>query len=147
MAGSDGSYDSGEASHRALHGIQKELERHPIVTEVYGFPAGEFTQLVGQLETKRLDLDREDATLTVRWLAGETAEARPEFSFHYSDRQVDVGWHHESNPHVDGWGHFQRRYVNTSRYSYEPRTFPSHNPTQLVWEIMSRLSSELEANS
>lgn len=104
MAGSDRSYDPGEASHRALRGIERELERHPIVTEVRGFPAGEFTQLVAQLETKRLDFDREDATLTVRWFAGETVEARPEFSFHYSDDRTDFGWYHEPNPHVDGWG-------------------------------------------
>lgn len=145
MAGPTGSYDPAEASHQALRGIQQELERHPIVTEVRVFPSGEFTQIVVQLEPERWDADRDNATLTVRWFAGETADARPEFSFHYSDERTDFGWHHEPNPHVDEWGHFQEQNTTEAGYSYEPHTFSSHNPTRLVWEIMSLLSSRLES--
>ncbi|WP_394740173.1 hypothetical protein [Natronococcus roseus] len=137
-------YDSAAASHRALRAIQQELERHPIVTEVRGFPAGEFTRVVARLETKRWGRDSEDATFTVRWFAGETADAIPEFSFHYSDATADFGWHHEPNPHVDGWGHFQERNATGTAYSYEPHSFGSLTPARLVWEVMSLTSSRLK---
>lgn len=145
MGGKNGSYDSAEASHRVLRGIQQELERHPVVTEVRGFPAGEFTRVVAHVATERWGVDRDNATVTVRWFAGETVDARPEFSFHYSDGRTDFGWHHEPNPHVDGWGHFQERNTAGAGYSYEAYTFPSNNPTQLVWEIMLLLASRLES--
>lgn len=143
MTDSPGTYNPTEASHRALRGIQQELERHPIVTTVRGFPAGEFTQLVAQLEPQRWETTREHATVTVRWFAGETQGARPEFSFHYSDEQTDFGWHHHEQAHVDGWGHFQER-TNDSGYAYEQYSFPSRNPAQLTWEIMAALASKVE---
>lgn len=138
-----GSYNPAEASHRALRAIQQELDRHPIVTTVQGFPAGEFTQVVAHLEPDRWGTDRGNATLTVRWFAGETPESRPEFSFHYSDVQSNLGWHHHEQEHVDGWGHFQKR-TNEAEYDYESDSFPSHNPAQLTWEIMSDLASQLK---
>jgi len=143
MSGGNGSYDSAAASHRALRGIRTELERHPIVTDVRGFPSGEFTEVIAQLETRRWDVDRSDATLTVRWFAGETADAHPEFSFHYSDEQTDFGWHHHDQDHVDGWGHFQEQTAG-SGYTYEPHSFSTENPSRLVWETMSLLSAELD---
>lgn len=142
MAGED-PYDPAEASHRALRGIQRELERHPAVTAVRGFPAGEYTRVVADLATVRLGTDADDATLTVRWFAGNTADSRPEFSFHYAGGRRDFGWHHEPNPYVDGWGHFQERTDDGSGYSYEPYTFSSKNPARVVWEVTSRLSSKL----
>lgn len=145
MTDSPGSYDPAEASHRALRVIQQELERHPIVTTVQGFPTGEFTQLVAHVEPNRWGTDRDTATLTVRWFAGDTPDARPEFSFHYSDEQTDFGWHHHEQEHVDGWGHFQER-TNDSGYAHEPHTFPSQNPAQLTWEIMSHLASKLQSD-
>lgn len=146
MGADGGGYDSAEASHRALRGIQRELERHPIVSEVRGFPAGEFTQVVANLTTARWGIDREQATLTVRWYAGESADAQPEFSFHYSDEQGDLGWHHEPNPHVEGWGHVQERTTDGSGYTYEPQAFDTTNPTRLVWEVMSLLAERLESD-
>ena len=50
-----GSYKSSEASHRALRAIRQELERHPIVTDVQGFPNGDFTQLRATLVPERWD--------------------------------------------------------------------------------------------
>lgn len=144
MSGSPGAYDSAEASHRALRAIQQELERHPIVTDVRGFPFGEFTQLVAHLEPSRWVPNRDTATLTVRWFAGETADAPPEFSFHYSDSHADFGWHHHEQEHVDGWGHFQER-TSASEYTYEPHQFPSQNPAQLTWEIMAYIASKLKS--
>jgi len=144
MTDSPDSYDPAEVSHRALRAIQQELERHPLVTTVRGFPAGEFTQLIAYLEPERWGTDRESATLTVRWFAGETPDTRPEFSFHYSDGQTDFGWHHHEQEHVDGWGHFQER-TNDSGYACEPHTFPSQNPAQLTWEIMAYLASKLKS--
>jgi len=142
MPPSPGSYEPAEASHRALRAIKTELERHPMVTAVHGFPAGEFTQLVADVEPQRWGVDRENATLTVRWFAGETPAARPKFSFHYSDGQADFGWHHHEQDHVDGWAHYQER-INESGYRYEPHEFPSQNPVQLTWEVMSHLASKV----
>lgn len=145
MSGSGGSYDPAAASHRVLRGIQQELERHPVVTEVRGFPAGEFTQVVAEIAAGRWEIERDGGTLTVRWFTGETPDDRPVFSFHYSDERVDFGWHHEPNPHVDEWGHFQERTGEKAEYSYEPFTFPSKSPTRLVWAIMTSLSERLES--
>lgn len=143
MHGGDRSYDSADASHRALREIRRELERHPAIATVQGFPSGEFTQVVAQLATDRLDVDADDITLTVRWFAGETPDDRPQFSFHCSAGAGDFGWHHEPNPHVDGWGHFQKRSGSDAAYQYEPFDFSSTNPVRVVWEIMDLLSGEL----
>lgn len=138
------SYDPSDASHRALRGIRRELERHPAVTAARGFPSESHTRVVAQLDGDTLGVDAAEPTLTVRWFAGETPDARPEFSFHYSDdRGVDFGWHHEPNPHVDDWGHFQYRTDSDAAYAYEPHRFSSANPTRIVWEIMSLLSDQL----
>lgn len=136
------SYDSSAASHRALRAIQRELERHPVVTAVQGFPDGSFTELRADLAVERWGIERETATLTVHWFAGETPDARPAFEFHYSDEETDFGWHHHEQEHVDAWGHFQERTGNAG-YTYEPQTFRADNPAQLSWEIMSLLSSRL----
>lgn len=138
-----GSYDSSAASHRALHAIQRELDRHPIVAEVQGFPDGEYTELRAILVPQRWGTDRDSATLTVYWFAGETPDARPTFEFHYSDEQTDFGWHRHEQDHVDGLGHFQERTGDTG-YAHEPHTFHAQNPAQLVWEIMSLLASKLQ---
>lgn len=142
MVGSSGSYDPAEASHRALRRIQQELERHPIVTKTRGFPAEEFAKVVAHLETNRWGVDRDNTKLTVRWFAGETQNARSEFTFHYTDEKSDFGWHYHDQAHVDGWGHFQEQ-TGGAGYSYESVTYPSQNPARLVWEVMSRLSSKL----
>lgn len=136
------SYDSSEASHRALRAIQQELERHPIVSVVQGFPDGNFTELRADLSIERWGIERENATVTVHWFAGETPTARPEFEFHYSDEKADFGWHHHEQEHVDGWGHFQER-TGDAGYTYERHRFQAQNPAQLSWEIMSLLSSKL----
>ena len=138
------SYNSSEASHRALRAIQQELERHPIVTAVQRFPDGEFTELRADLAVERWGIERDNATVTVHWYAGETPDARPEFEFHYSDEVTDFGWHHHEQEHVDGWGHFQE-HTNDSEYTYEPQTFHTQNPAQLTWEVMSLLSSKLKS--
>lgn len=138
------SYNSSEASHRALRAIQQELERHPIVTAVQGFPDGEFTQLRATLAPERWGAERENATVTVTWFAGETPDTRPEFEFHYSDTQTDFGWHHHEQEHVDGRGHFQERMGN-AEYTYEQHTFQTQNPAQLAWEVMSLVSSKLNS--
>jgi hypothetical protein len=139
-----GSYDSSEASHRALHAIQQELERHPIVTDVRGFPEGEFTELRATLAPERWGSARENATLTIHWFAGETPDDCSEFEFHYSDEQTDFGWHHHEQEHVDGWGYFQKQ-TGDGGYTYEPHTFHAQNPGQLIWEVMSLLSSHLNS--
>ena len=142
MAGSSDSYDSAVASHRALRSIKQELARHPIVVETRGFPAGEFATVVAELATGRWGVDSDNATLTVRWFAGENQDARPEFSFHYNDADRDLGWHYHEQDHIKGRGHFQER-TGASAYSYECYTFSSQNPARVVWEVMSKLSSRI----
>ena len=126
MTDSPGSYDPAEESHRALRVTRQELERRPIITTVRGFPAGKFTQLIAHVDPNRWRVPRENATVTVRWFAGELREARPEFSFHYSDEQTDLGWHHHDQEHVDGWGHFEER-TDGGEYVYESHSFPAHH--------------------
>lgn len=138
-----GPYDPAAASHRALRSIQRELERHPAVTGVQGFPAGEYTQVVATLSPARLSRKTGDPTVTIRWFAGETEPDRPQFSIHYSDDQHDFGWHHEPNPHGDEWGHFQERTASETDYSYEPYEFGSANPSRVVWEVLSLLTDRL----
>lgn len=143
--GGGNSYNPSEASHGALRSIQQELERHPAVTDVRGFPSGAFTEVVAEIAVDQWEIERDGATLTVRWFAGETNQSEPEFSFHYSDSETEFGWHHEPNPHLDGWGHFQERSESgEGGYAYKPFTFPSENPSRLVWEIMSHVSTRLE---
>ena len=55
----------------------------------------------------------------------------------------DYGWHHEPNPHVEGWGHFQQRSSAEGQYAYDSHTFSSKNPTRVVWEVMSLLTSKI----
>lgn len=143
MGAGDPSYDPGEASHRALRGIQGELERHPAISSVRGFPEREYTQVVAQVATERFGIE-DKGTLTVRWFVGETQEASPEFSFHYSTNETDFGWHFEPNPHVQSRGHYQER-AQSGAYMYEPYSFSSENPTRVVWEIMAKLTSRLES--
>ena len=137
-----GSYNSSEHSHRALRAIQQELERHPIMVAVQGFPEAKFTALRATLAPDRWGIERDNATLTVRWFAGETADTCPTFEFHYSDNQTDFGWHHHEQDHVDGWGHFQER-TDDAGYTYNLHLFHAQNPAQLTWEVMSLLSSKL----
>lgn len=137
-------YDPAAASHRALRGIRRALERHPAVTRARGFPTGEFPQVVATLDSAVLGIEADDSSLTVRWFAGELPGERPEFSMHYSDATgVDFGWHHEPNPHVEGWGHFQHRRGSSAEYSYRSHTFSSTEPTRVIWEVMERLETRL----
>ena len=141
MTGGD-SYDSAAASHRALRGIRLELEGHPAVVKAQGFPADTHTRVVAELNPQHLDESISDATVTVRWFTGETSDARPEFSFHYADETGrDFGWHHDPNPHVEGWGRFQGREAVEEEYAYEPQ-FSSMNPSRVVWEVLALLTSK-----
>ena len=102
-----GGYNPGQASHAALLEIRRTLRRHPAVLDAYAEPPAPFTRVRADLEPRVLGGTSDAGSLTVRWYAGETAEAPPEFVFHYSDESgFDCGWHHEPNPHVDGWGHY-----------------------------------------
>lgn len=145
MTSPDDSYDPAAASHRALRGVKRELERHPAVASVRGFPSSRYTQVVGDIAIDQLDVDVDDATLTVRWYAGDTAMSPPEFSFHYSDSTGDIGWHHHPQDHVDGWGHVQERAAAESTYTYESYSFASTQPTRVVWEVLSVLTATLQS--
>jgi hypothetical protein len=144
MSGGSRSYDAAAASYRALRGIRQELERHPLVETARGFPSDTHNQIVAELDVSGTGELRGEATLTVRWFAGERPDADPQFSFHYGDERAgDFGWHHEPNPHVDGWGHFQERPAESAEYVYEVYTFASTVPTRVVWEVLELLDAEL----
>ena len=135
-----GGYDPGQASHAALLEIRRTLSRHPAVLDAYADPPAQFTQVRAEVDPRVFGGTSESGSLTVRWYAGKSAEASPEFVFHYSDESgFDCGWHHEPNPHVDGWGHFQERESANEEYSYEPITFGSEVPVRVCWEVMERL--------
>ncbi|GAB6877896.1 hypothetical protein JCM17823_01700 [Halorubrum gandharaense] len=140
----DGGYEPGRASHTVLLELRQTVKRHPAVKHASGEPSGQFTRVIVTLSPSILDRDVAEATLTIRWYAGEAADANPEFAFHYSDSSgFDCGWHHEPNPHVDGWGHFQQRLSDEEKYRYEAVSFENHQPIPLLWEIMDRLGNRL----
>lgn len=141
--------DPTEASHRALREIRRQLERHPAVTTVRGFPPETHTSVEAGLDlvvlsTRPDEYPAATGTLTVRWFVGEAETARPEFSVHYSDESgVDCGWHHEPNTHVDEWGHFQARTEPNSGYTYRPYSFETTVPGRVIWEVLSVLPERL----
>jgi hypothetical protein len=107
-----------------------------------GAPPDAHAQVEATLDATRLESGVETATLTVRWFVGETADDRPQFSFHYSDDTGrDFGWHHEPNPHVDGWGHYQQRPDATAAYNDEAYTVSTQVPSRVVWEVMAQLQN------
>lgn len=141
-----GGYDPGQASHAALLEIRRTLRRHPTVLDARADPPTQLTQVRADLDPRVLGGTSEWGSLTVRWYAGESADASPAFVFHYSDDSgFDCGWHYEPNPHVDGWGHFQERESSDEEYSYEPVTFGSELPVRVCWEVMERVENRLEA--
>lgn len=146
MPGDDPSYDPAAASHRALRAIRRELERHPAVEHARGFPAHTHSRVEAELVPSVLGSEAAEATLTVRWFAGTSRDADPEFSVHYSDEvHGDVGWHYEPNPHVDGRGHVQERPSADESYAYEPYEFATLVPARVVWEVFERLAERLDA--
>ena len=141
---SPNAYDSAEASHRALRVIRQELERHPAIEVAQGFPPDAHASVEATLNPAQLKTTAGEASLTVRWFAGESPDDPPQFSIHYSDDTgFDCGWHHEPNPHVEGWGHYQERPDAETAYAYESYSFGSKIPTRVVWEILSRLATVL----
>lgn len=144
MSDRDPPYDPAAASHRALREIRRELERYPAVIRTQGFPPDSHAQVEADLNPTHFGSDVEAGSLTVRWFAGEMRDDPPQFSFHYSDETgFDCGWHHEPNPHVDGWGHYQERTDPDTAYAYEPYTFSTQAPSRVVWEVLSHVSDVL----
>ena len=140
-----GGYDPGRASHAALLEIRRALQRHPAVVYASADPAGRFTRVRAEVDPRVLGGRSEAGSLTVRWYAGASPGATPEFVFPFTDADgFDCGWHHEPNPHVDRWGHYQERRTADGRYAYEPVTSGSHVPVRVVWEGMERLAERLE---
>ena len=143
----DGGYDPGRASHTVLLELRRTVKQHPAVQHASGEPSGQFTRVTVMLVPSILGREVEEATLTIRWYTGESANSDPEFAFHYSDSSgFDCGWHYEPNPHVDGWGHFQERESADDEYRYETITFGSLQPIPLLWEIFDRLDDRLSGS-
>ncbi|WP_196219587.1 hypothetical protein [Halorubrum sp. BV1] len=140
----DGGYDPGQASHTILLELRRTIERHPAVQHAGGEPPGQFIRVVATLDPAILGSNADEATLTLRWYAGEAADADPEFAFHYSESSgFDCGWHHEPNPHVAGRTHYQERLSPGDEYEYEAVSFNSLRPVPLLWEILDRLEARL----
>lgn len=135
----DGGYDPGEASHTVLLELRRTAERHPAVEHARGEPPGQYTRVV-ELDPSILGRAAAQGTLTIRWFAGETSDALPEFAFHYSESSgFDCGWHHEPNRHVDRWAHYQERPTAREDYEYASVSFGSLQPVPLLWEVFDRL--------
>lgn len=144
MLAPDGGYDPGEASHAVLPELRRTVERHPAVRRARGAPPGQFTRVRADIDPRVLGAEPEDGALVIRWYAGETPDARPEFSVHYSDASgFDCGFHHEPNPHVSGWAHYQQRASSDEEYAYEPVSFASEHPVRVLWEALDRLEERL----
>ena len=140
----DGGYDPGQASHTVLLELRRTVERHPAVQHASGEPPGQFIRVVATLDPATIGSEADEGTLTLRWYAGETADADPEFAFHYRESSdFDCGWHHEPNPHVDGWAHYQERLSADDEYEYEVVSFDSLQPVPLLWGILDRLETRL----
>ena len=140
----DGGYDPGGASHAVLLELRRTVERHPAVRYASGEPPGQFTRVEATLDPSLLGSTADEGTLTIRWYAGVSEDDRPEFAFHYSDSfGYDCGWHHEPNPHVEGWAHFQERLTPDAEYEYTGVAFTSLHPLRLLWEILDRLEDRL----
>lgn len=141
-----GSYDPGEASHAVLLELRRTVERHPAVLQARGDPPAQFTRVQADLDPRVLGASAEEGTLTIRWYAGETPDARPEFAFHYGDSSgFDCGWHHAPNPHVEGLAHYQERETAADDYTYERTSFASDQPVRTLWEVLERLQDQLDA--
>lgn len=144
LAPDGGSYDPGEASHTILLELRRTLQRHPAVLQAQGDPPGQFTRIQADLDPRVLGASAKEGTLTIRWYPGTTLDSPPEFAFHYSDSSgLDCGWHHEPNPHVDGWAHYQQRETAAEDYTYESVTFASDHPVRVFWEVLDRLHNHL----
>lgn len=105
----------------------------------------QFTCVRAHLDPSILGANAEDGVLVIRWYAGETPDAPPEFSFHYSDASgLDCGWRHEPNPHVEGWARYQERTSAVEDYAYESISFSSDHPVRILWEVFDRLQEPVE---
>jgi hypothetical protein len=134
----DGGRSFSNDRHRILREVIEALRRHPVVTDVAGYPPSTFTEVRATLAPDRWGHEAAAATLRVTWQPIEPAE----FAFHYSEDGFDCGWHHEPNPHVDGYAHYQER-VSESEYRYESISFDGETAPELVWEVMERLKQRL----
>lgn len=134
----DGGVSFSNDRHRILREVIEALRRHPIVRSVQGYPPSTFTEVRAELAPDRWEHNSDTATLRVTWQPLDP----PEFAFHYSEDNFDCGWHHEPNPHVEGYGHYQER-KQAETYQYESITFEGETVPELVWEVMERLKSRL----
>jgi hypothetical protein len=141
----DGGYDPGQASHTVLLELRRTVARHPAVQHASGDPPGQFTRVGATLDPRRLGSAADEGRLTIRWYAGETLDSPPEFAFHYHNSSgFDCGWHHEPNPHVDGWAHYQERGATDEDCEYTAVSFDTLQPVPVCWEILARLEGRLD---
>lgn len=154
----DGSgYDPQQATDTALTEIQRVLQTYHATTAVVRHPPDTRTQVRTRYDPHQVvddphfgDLPADGGTITVRWFAGPTADADPEFSFHYvDDAGFEVGWHRHPEPHVATLSHRQWRTPadQADEYHREETTYDSHRPVPLCWEILERLADELKADT
>jgi hypothetical protein len=143
MVAFDGGFDPGQASHTVLLELRRTVARHPAVQHASGAPPGQFTRVQAALNPARLGSDADEGQLTIRWYAGATPDATPEFAVHYSDASgVDCGWHHEPNPHVERWAHYQER-TAADDDEYESISFDSLQPVPVLWAVLARLEQRV----
>lgn len=140
----DGGYDAGEASHTVLLELRGTIARHPGVTTARGDPPDLFTAVRAAVDPRVFGGSSKEGSLSIRWFAGALRDERPQFSFYYSDETgFDCGWHHEPNPHVERWAHYQERENAAASYEYHPVEFESLQPVRVMWDVLERLEGIL----
>lgn len=149
QAVTDGSGNESPAAirHRTLTELRRTIQRHPAVRIAYGdrYEDGQFREVTVEFDPHRLGADSEDAGLRIKWRPRADPAEWAYFVFHYSESTGrDFGWHREPNPHVDGLTHFQEREHADEDYLYEPASFDTDVPVELLWDVLGRIETKLK---
>lgn len=152
------SRDLGAERHHILRELRHQLERHPAVEAAWGTPEGEYSAVEAEIDPSYFGRVGERATLRIVWQPTpevDQSDQRPDsddplisgpmthfsalFRVHYSEPGgLDCGFHHEPNPHVNGWFHFQRRASPNEAYEYSEETLEARSPASALWEILDK---------
>lgn len=143
--------DPGARRHHVLRQLREQLELHPAVDAAWGTPPRAYAAVEARVDPTYFGPDADPASLTVVWQPAPTDTDRLQssdgrtafdatFRVHYSEPGgFDCGFHHEPNPHVDGWCHVQWRVAPDAPYEYEPASIESGTPVGALWEVLEEI--------
>lgn len=144
----DGSRDESPAEirHRTLTELRRTARHHPAVDVATGVTSDDdrFREVEVAFDPRILGLDAPNATLRIEWRPRPEPGEQAYYVFHYYDSTGrDFGWHREPNPHVDRLTHFQERDSPDADYVYEPASFESQSPVDLLWDVLGRIEDRI----